>query len=104
VASDYAPSSSPAPSSCASAACLTVNPFPTTKQVVVIVAGPPISGQTRSPNCNVMPVSNAAPCNTPSNYLEGTNVTAWSTNASGSTSSYQGGMATTSFDDLAVYQ
>lgn len=100
VASDYAPSSSPAPSSCASAACLTVNPFPTTKQVVVIVAGPPISGQTRSANCNTIP----APCNTPSNYLEGTNVTAWSTNASGSTSTYQGGVATTSFDDLAVYQ
>jgi len=97
VAAGYAPAST-APATCTGSTCLTVSPLAGNKRVVVMVAGPAIGTQTRSTTCSTTPT----PCNTLSNYLEGTNATA--TGSGAGAWAYQSGSPTSTFNDLVVYQ
>lgn len=85
-----APPTPPAANACASAgACLSVNPPSATadKKFVVIVAGKKLAGQARSSNADK---------GTPGNYLEAPN--------SGGAAAFSQGAASTSFNDVVVFQ
>lgn len=93
VAQGYSPDS--ATLGCTGLNCLTVNPPSSSNntQVVVLVAGRVLSGQTRSSTTDL---------NTPSMYLEGTNPTS---DPSGTTNTtYQAAQVGSTFNDIVVYQ